>query len=795
MIPTSRLVALLVLVFMHSLAGAQVIDSVIARYATQFGQERVYFHYDKSAYAPGETVWFKTYLMEGVYPADASRTLYTDWSDDKGKLLYRSVSPIVDGTTNGQFDVPAGYTGKYIHVRSYTRWMLNFDTAFLYQRDIRILAKKSAGSPSATSTTLTFFPEGGDAVAGQVNKIAFKAHDQFGRPVNIRGVVQDQKGTIVDSLRPQHDGMGFIFLSPQAGDNYTARWKDEKGLEKQTALPAVKPAGVVLQVSGAGNRKFFQVNTTTDANFQPKLLHIIGTMHQGQIFKISRDPSAGEIKGAIPTQSLVSGVMTITVFDEAWKPLAERITYVNNEEYRQTPEVEVKHWGLNKRARNEVELKLPDMQGGNFSVAVTDVQIGADSSDNIISHLLLTSELKGQVYNPAYYFRDKSDSTARKLDLVMLTHGWRRFNWADVAKGKYPTIRYPRDTAYHTLSGRIYGATPTQLREGGSVILIVKQKSSPGQIVALPVDATGAFNDPNTIIFDTVNIYYQFKKGKGSSDVSARFLEGIQPPLNPPVAARGLNVNAIQDTTGDARHAMLADELNKLLAKYEGQLLGNVTVKAKTKTPIEVLDEKYATSMFKSDNGYQFDMINDPAAQSAFNIFSYLQGRVAGLKVNNAMSSSPTLDWRGGSPQVFIDEMPADVEMLASIPVNDIAYVKVFRPPFLGGNAGGNGGIAVYTRRGGDVQSAPGKGLPSNNVIGYSGSREFYSPNYSTFNQEHEKADIRSTLYWNPQLLVKPGTDKAGFTFYNNDITKAFRVIIEGITPEGKLTHLEYIME
>jgi hypothetical protein len=154
MILSMRKIIVVVCAFIFSClcVVAQNIDSTIAIYGNQYGQERTYLHYDKSTYVPGETIWFKAYLMQSIYPADESKTFYTDWTDDKGHLLSHNVGPIVDATTNGQFDIPANYTGQYIHVKAYTKWMLNFDSAFLYNKDIRIL-NKNTGS-SATKNTI-----------------------------------------------------------------------------------------------------------------------------------------------------------------------------------------------------------------------------------------------------------------------------------------------------------------------------------------------------------------------------------------------------------------------------------------------------------------------------------------------------------------------------------------------------------------------------------------------------------------------------------------------------------------
>ena len=172
-------------------AEAQNIDDAIATYADLYSPERAYFHYDKATYAAGDTIWFKAYLMNEIIPADESKTLYIDWIDDKGVLMLHAVSPLVDAVTNGQFNIPDDYKGKMIHVIAYTKWMLNFDSAFIYNKAISIITKEStAGNTKNTVIpSISFFPEGGDIIDGLANRIAFKANDQWGRPVKVKGFV------------------------------------------------------------------------------------------------------------------------------------------------------------------------------------------------------------------------------------------------------------------------------------------------------------------------------------------------------------------------------------------------------------------------------------------------------------------------------------------------------------------------------------------------------------------------------------------------------------------------------
>ena len=774
---------------------AQNIDAAIAAYAEAYSPERAYIHYDKSAYSAGETIWFRAYLMNEIMPANESKTLYIDWFDDKGKLMLHAVSPLLDAMTNGQFEIPAEYIGKLIYVRVYTKWMLNFDSAFIYNKAIPILTKEiTAGQKIAVTPAIQFFPEGGDMIAGLTNKIAFKANDQWGRPVTVKGIITGNKNKIEDSIRTVHDGMGYFFLTPQPGVSYSAKWKDEKGVERTTALPKMKNSGALLQVAVEETNRLFSVSCTPDIVSSNDTIHLVGTLYQHEVFRVAKATSTPAIKGTIPTTNLPSGILTITLFDKNWKPLAERITYLNNNEYNFQPEMEVQRWGLNKRAKNELKITVPDSLIANLSISVTDAGIGVDSSNNIVSHLMLSSELKGEIYNPAYYFSNTNGNVAAHLDLVMLTHGWRRFKWDQVLSGKIAKPAYARDTGYITLSGKVQGVLPSQIGRDATILLMVKQADTDGKMLLVPVETNGTFNDPATIIFDTAQVYYTFQKPTELNGSSVQFMTGRlpAPSLNPSAFVKPYGLSP--DTTGSYRQLVLAEEANSMSEMLKIKTLENVTVKSKGKTTIQMMDERYASGMFSGGDGYQFDLANDPFAVSSMNIFFYLQGKVPGLQVNTA-SQPPTLTWRGGTPQLYLDQTPIDPGFVATMSITDVAYIKIFRPPFLGGSNGGNGGIAIYTKRGNDSKPLPGKGLPNNKIYGYTTIKEFYSPNYASFAQRNEQRDIRTTLYWNPSIVTTPQKNKIVISFYNNDVSQSFRVVIEGMTRDGKLAHLEQIME
>lgn len=779
---------------------AQTIDSTLARYSDQFVQEKTYLHYDKASYYAGETIWFKAYLMAGIYPGDQSKTFYVDWIGDNGTVLNHTVSPLVDGATNGQFEIPLDYKGDFIHVRAYTKWMLNFDTAFLYNKDIRILSKTTAAAAKtarpAVVPSLQFFPEGGDAIEGVSNRIAFKAADQWGRPVRIRGIVQDAKGGFIDSLRVLHDGMGFLFVLPQPGGVYTAKWRDEKGADHTTALPAARSSGVAMQVLTSKTQRIINLLASPQLPQELQQLHILGTLNQHEAFRaeVALQPG-GTARRIIPIQNLPSGILTITLFDAAWNAVSERITFVNNQDYSFTPTMEVQHWGLSKRKRNDVQLTLPDsLQGASLSISVTDAAIERDTTDNIIAHLLLSSEIRGEVYNAAYYFSGNTETLAQQLDLVMLTNGWRRFKWEDVAKGKLPVINYPRDTTYMTLSGKLFGVTRSQLSGKESIVLIVKSKDSTTKMLVEPINTDATFRDPGVILFDTVQVYYSLKS-KFLGLAEAKFMTDRLPAPNyAAFSKRFIARNPFFDTTGSAYHTYLGGQAARMMEERNGKMMEAVTVTARPRPTTDAMDQKYASALFQGGDGYQFDLVNDNSAMGYPTIFNYLQGRVAGLQINQS-GGTATLSWRGSSPALYLDEIPTDADMLGSVPVSDIAYVKVLRPPFMGSPNGAGGAIAIYTRKGNDQQATPGRGLNSNKVSGYTPIREFYSPNYDRFDQRNDQPDIRTTLFWSPALGTTPQKRTVNFSFYNNDVSKSFRVVVEGMTRDGLLTHFEQIME
>ncbi len=803
--------------------SAQKIDSTLAKYADEFPQEKAHLHFDKGIYYKGETIWYKAYVITGLDLSECSKNFYVDWFDDKGILIRHTMMPMFASSARGQFAIPADYTGKFVHVKAYTQWMLNFDTAFVFNKDIKVdqvpvdknlaktePAKKATRAdkteatpttpPKTHTATIQFFPEGGTVLNGVTNRIAFLINNEFGLPVSATGALKNSKGEFIDSFITEHDGMGSFSIQPDSTQPFSAAWVDEYGVSHVSTLPVGLTSGASLQVEPTKNKTLFFVNRSKEASTNMNLMYVIATMHQHEIYKSKINLSTRiSAIGEIPTTELPSGVLQITLFDANYNPIAERVVFVNNYKFLFTPQVRFTKTGLDKRAMNTIEIEVDDSLLSNMSVAVTDANLLTDAGSNIVSDLLLSGDLKGNVTNASYYFASKEDSVLRHLDLVMLTHGWRKFSWKAVVADKYPTIINPKETEFMALKGTIFGNLNKSTMLNQSIFCILKGKDSSKQTLFLPVDRTGNFSQKGIIFYDTINVYYQLAGNKSLTDrVEIRFKTGLidapSKKYSTVTASPFLWNYDEKDTTLLERSRMLYTEkarIDKRLAEHQ---LEEVTVKTKAKRAVDVLDEKYANGLFAGGNSRQFDVMSDPFAASAQDVFSYLQGRVAGLQiVNNGADVS--LSWRGSRPELYLDEVRVEEDQLKVLSMNDVAYVKVFPPPFFGPSSGGAGGaISVYTRKGGDQKPTPGVGLTFQSLAGYTPYKEFYNPNYDV-NTNDYKLDTRSTLYWNPYVLTNGKTKTVQIEFFNNDISKRLRFVLEGINSDGKLARVEKIIE
>ncbi|MEO7767491.1 MAG: hypothetical protein ABIS01_08700, partial [Ferruginibacter sp.] len=488
--------------------------------------------------------------------------------------------------------------------------------------------------------------------------------------------------------------------------------------------------------------------------------------------------------------------LQLTVFNAAREPVAERVVFINHENYSFITDLHSGEKNLNKRGRNTIQIDVGDILTSNLSVSVTDAGLNpiTKNEESIYSQLLMSSDLKGYVYNPAYYFSSDEDSVKLHLDLVMMTNGWRRFKWEEVLAGKWPVIKnLPED--YLSITGKILGLSKALLYKK-ELTGILKTKNGSSNIFSMPITAQGEFLQNGLYFFDTAKMYYQLNNDKDRTLTTSASFSFRSNFINIPATSlsvlSALYAPEKADSTVLQKSSTMAGLLRQQTENNKIKTLETVMVKTRQKSLKEKLDEEYTSGFFSGGDGYTFTTQDDPFAKSSPSILSYLQGKVAGLQISTAGEGGAT--WRGSPTSFFLNEVTADVSSLQSINMNDVAMIKVFRPPFFGAGGGGAGGaIAIYTKKGADANSQV-KGLPMTVINGYSAIKEFYSPDYER-NPEPDVKDYRATLYWNPSLYFDKNIRRVTIPFYNSDNCKRIRVTIEGINEAGQLTREEKIIE
>ncbi|MFC0512569.1 hypothetical protein ACFFGT_00090 [Mucilaginibacter angelicae] len=767
---------------------AQVGDLKISDVTIHQKISKVYLHFDRDNYAPGDTVWFKAYIVEGGNRKAVSKNFYLEVYTGDRRMQQRLTAPIFESTASGSIILPANSDLKDVYCRAYTAELLKETAGNGFVKRIAITHDSPKNTQDSTIANPHFLPEGGDWINGLPSLVAFSFTDNNDMPVNISGVVKCEDKVLVN-FETHHDGMGSMTMIPEAGKDYIAEWKTADGVQHSAMLPQRKEQGVAIHVNDVKDGKKFFVYRTKSVEENNKDLAIIATIEGEPVYEAKINLAQNEAaNGVIPLKGLPTGIMEIKLLNANRIPIAGRLTFVNNMNY--AFEVDTQFITIDKRKRglNKIRLSVKDTLRSNISVSVSDYNWCNHSSwsDNIISSLLLTGDLRGKIINPYYYFLSSSEKVSGELDLVMLTHGWRKYDWADtVQKQKISSLI---DHNYLTINGKV--STGAKSPNGFSEVnmnVIVQAADSSSVLVPLKMDRSGAFFKDGLIFYGDAKLYFRLPD------------KSIQAALYQVPLSNGL-IDSVQYLNYEPQNeqSQLADSNRNLSAipvEYRShgnvKALKEVKVTAKAITENQKVDETYTSGLFSGGISRNFNIGNDKRALIFVSLFQYFLGKIPGLEISNAISLNPTVQWRNIPVTFFLNNQRSSAYDIRNISMAEFAYVKVYDPA-MGGIFGAYGGvIAVYTKKG--------KGYDFNNrddqyvtLRGYTPVMTFYSPQYATV-VNLEVPDTRKTLYWNPNIIFDGKTKEYIIQFYNNDLAKKFKLVVEGLSSNGKLTHIEKV--
>lgn len=785
-------------------------------YTTLNTPEKVYLQTDKDYYTNGDTLWFKTYILDGIShtASDKSRVVYVELLDAEQKVIEQR--RIYTGFEGGSGDIAIAENineGSY-YLRAYTKYMLNEKDPVIYQKEIPIWAysinskkkpekaslkkrKEAAfsneiGEIMLTKPVVQFFPEGGNLVTGLNNVLGLKITDGAGKGLALKGKIIDQNGSLITMFGTYDFGLGQVQFQVAQDTQYYVEIKIDGNLEKYM-VPKSISKGYVLQISNKG--EFIQIQVTTNIANGLNGAFLIGHLRGETILKYRADgktENTYELK--LSTAELNDGVASFTLFTPEGERVCERLVFVENPNNATglSLKTDATKYGLRKKVNVDLtvfdELGLP--LSGNFSMSVSSQKGITNRTTTIKSWLLLNSDLGGTVENPNYFFEEDSKSRKILLDILMLTHGWRRFVWKDLeTKETDSKLRFPPEKGL-VIKGSTVNSKNRNEALKSSVQLTIAEPSVYKEVTS--TDVEGDFSFGPLIFRDSIKAVINEVDDKKEIAI---YLE----PSFPNVETEDSIGQPIQFNTKELERAYREEAFRKKVNDFEydpkviklDEATGRGRLKTKKQLINEALNERtmYGQALNR--------VIPDSILGSDFNsAIDLIERNVAGVTVKGQYPNQ-SIELRSASsfgslktPLYLLDGIAVDPSLVNEMFGAEILFIDVLTSPgetAQYGMRGRFGVIAIYTPRGQNYEFVQEKELDVTNFMipGFYRAREFYSPSYSLVKPELDKPDFRTTLYWEPDINISD-IEPTNLAFYTGDNAGVYTIRVEGMTHDGR---------
>ena len=618
-----------------------------------------------------------------------------------------------------------------------------------------------------------FFPEGGALINIPHQNVAFKAQGADGFSKEIEGFLFNSKGDTLTNFRSEHNGMGIFTMNPVNNETYYVTVRTNDSITKRFDLPAIEPKGISIAMSHYKQEIRYEIQKTEATEWPQKLFLLAHTRGKLAILQpINPKRTFGKMNDSLFTE----GITHFMLIDEQGNALSERLIFVPDHKPNQW-QITTDQPTYGKREKVSLQIAAKDSEGnpveGTFSVSITDRKsIQPDSlADNILSNLLLTSDLKGYVEDPAFYFLNQDARTLRSIDYLMMTHGWRRHKMENVLRT--PSLNF---TNYiekgQTISGRIMGFFGANVKKGPICVLAPKYNI----IATTETDEKGQFI-VNTSFRDSTTFLVQARTKKGFAGVDIL----MDPPQYPVATHKAPYFNGA--TTFMEDYLMNTRDQYYMEGGMRVYNLKEVTVTAKRERPSSksIYTGGINTYTVEEDRlqGY---------GQTAFDAASRLPSVTItnGSEIHIRNNSEPAI--------IVIDDIVYEdaSDILKDIQVSDMSSISLLRGAdavILSPRASG-GAVVITLKDPRNLPARPAQGIITYTPLGYSESVEFYHPTYDTPEKKNaQRSDFRSTVYWNPELRLD-AEGKATIEYYTPDSTAPEDIIIEGVDKNGKVCRI-----
>lgn len=802
----NRFLSIVVSLVLSLTCFGQEVQDAFDRYQESVEIEKVYVSLDKPYYIQENVIYGKVYVVDGRTHQliDEEPIVHLDWIDPDGTILKVYELKIKNGV--GAFDIETfidNKTGSYT-LRAYTQYQLNFDKRYLFQKEVRLINRPDympKEQDSIADYTMHFFPEGGDLVAGLQNSVAFKLESANGQVIKTEGRVIDDEGSEITNFKTWKEGMGKFEIIPNQEKEYWAE-VEVNGITKRFKLPSSLKAGYVLKAHTITNDQIhidIKSNTKDGLEGVKLLVHVRGQMISFYNLKKEHQEIVVLEKSKIP-----SGIVHLTLFDSKDRPVAERLVFNKNENEKVKVVFDIEESvGKESLVSGTVIIESEDTVKTVSSLAIYNVDIlpeGIRGLD-IENYLFLQSDLKGQVYDLSQYFIKDDNRTRAALDLLLMTHGWRRFNWRSVLAHEYFQLEIPKEYS-KVIAGRVLKKdTDKPIKADVGLNILDDDKFA---ILQQTTEDDGFFFFPGMDLPDTTDILIQAVKHNARR--SKKIKEGelrLIGDNNVDIELLDLSEVAYDSTL---THHDVTFEIEELIkqqknlsfqnsAKVLDESLWNIDIEevviqarrysaaAKSKAVQKRYKEKgifffASTEKFLADDP-QYDGMN------YVDIYDMLRVLIPGSK-RTVIGGFPRVTLggltRGSVARIAVNGQLIPVEQEPLLRPEDIYSADVlggFRAAAL---YGPSTVISLLTRENGEYNE-PALGIVNINHPGYYQAREFYNPVYGD-KDKLDNPDYRTTIFWEDDLNLN-SSKSSEFQFRTSNLTGRHLIFIEGLTEGG----------
>lgn len=578
--------------------------------------------------------------------------------------------------------------------------------------------------------------------------------------------------------------MGSFLIIPKTGERYVATVAARTGDTLRVELPEVDDDGYALAAVQTPDEVRYRVNRDPDKEFEPMTVvaHVRGKCIGIQNLN-PMNPT-----GRWKTDSIPEGILHLVLIDSSLRTRSERILFVAHPHDRERWEAASDKPRYEPRQKVVIRIRLTAADstplGADCSVSVTDRKTVATDSlgEDIRANLLMTSDIRGYVRNPGYYFRDESPATRHHRDLLMRTRGWRRFDFAKIADtAAFRPERFCEHGQF--IAGHVTGMMGKDAPLARVTAVALNRENVFGTAVA---DERGNFLIDGLDFRDTTLFMVTAKTRRGKP-VQAVAIEESYPrpaflrknPFEPETEKNAMNRYLENTKKG------LLDLNGEKVYELPGAVVRAVDPRKPKGNTYGTLLDTAALAKYKPMSLYNYIMFLPGVYRVGDGLFMRRKGLpdASGSLCFNKFYHPVLLSVNGGG---------CALSDLTSYTVDDVLYINyVQKTEITPMSVEFPYRVEIILKEG---VSAIRSEIKMYRTIGYAESVEFYSPAYDTPEKvADEKPDIRTTLFWNPYLEIEPdGT--AIIEFYADDNENPqYDITIEGISPDGKICNYQTI--